>query len=181
MNTCIVCGKEYKDTHPGRNTPKEKQTCCRACYLVRLKRDGHWNTGLKWKDMYLPETLEKMEKRINTKGKGHWNTDRKRYDLLLRNLINNPNKTTEEKEEIKKMLKNAPIETINNLLEKMTQRKRALYQEKAWAKYGKKCVICGRTDGQIDVHHKDGNHDNNKLSNLMVLCPKHHREFHKKQ
>lgn len=176
-----MCGKEFKDKHPERNTPEDKKTCSRNCYYDRLRRDGHWNKGKKWNEMYSPETLKKMEDRIHTTGDKHWNSERKRYDLLFRNLTDNPMKTADEKEEIKKMLAEQPKETILVLLSKMKQDKKKAYQEKAWKHYGRKCVICGRTDGQIDVHHKDGNHDNNRLSNLVVLCPKHHREFHKKQ
>lgn len=34
---------------------------------------------------------------------------------------------------------------------------------------GSKCEICGSTK-RLTIHHKDGNHDNNELDNLMVLC-----------
>lgn len=180
MNTCIMCGKEYKDTHPGRNTPKEKQTCCRACYLARLKRDGHWNTGLKWEDMYNSKTLEVMEKRVNTKGKDHFNSGRENIRLLIRNMLNNPMKSKEERKELLKMIKTNPEETIVKLFSEMKRDKKRAYQEKAWAKYGKNCFICGKTTGQIDVHHIDGNRKNNKLYNLVVLCASHHAILHKR-
>ena len=32
-----------------------------------------------------------------------------------------------------------------------------------------KCVVCGSTE-KLDVHHKDGNHSNNDLSNLTWVC-----------
>lgn len=38
------------------------------------------------------------------------------------------------------------------------------------------CVICGFE--YSDIHHIDGNHDNNKISNLICLCPNHHRLIH---
>jgi hypothetical protein len=34
------------------------------------------------------------------------------------------------------------------------------------------CCICQKS--QIQIHHIDGNHNNNKLSNLAVLCLEHH-------
>ena len=40
-----------------------------------------------------------------------------------------------------------------------------------------KCNICGK-EGKpkdFDVHHKDGNRENNKLNNLEILCPKCHQ------
>lgn len=180
MNTCIMCEKEYKDTHSGRNTPKEKQTCCRACYLARLKRDGQWNTGLKWEDMYNKKTLEIMKKRVNTTGKDHFNSGKDNIKLLFRNLIDNPNKTLTEKKFILDMFEKHPNKTILDLLLKMKRRKKVLYQEKAFKKYGRKCVVCGKIDGQMDIHHKDGNHENNHLNNLVVLCAPHHAILHKR-
>ena len=39
------------------------------------------------------------------------------------------------------------------------------------------CERCGRTDN-LWVHHKDGNRKNNKLENLMVVCPSCHAKIH---
>lgn len=43
----------------------------------------------------------------------------------------------------------------------------------------RRCECCGLTEwnGQpipLELHHKDGNHDNNKLENLEILCPNCH-------
>lgn len=43
----------------------------------------------------------------------------------------------------------------------------------------KKCCICD-FDLVIDVHHIDGNRNNNSPSNLVPLCPNHHRIIHSK-
>lgn len=37
----------------------------------------------------------------------------------------------------------------------------------------KKCFFCG-LKGRLHVHHKDGNHNNNDLENLMWVCAKCH-------
>lgn len=42
------------------------------------------------------------------------------------------------------------------------------------------CEVCGISEWQgkklsLDLHHKDGNHYNNKLDNLQILCPNCHR------
>lgn len=42
----------------------------------------------------------------------------------------------------------------------------------------KKCEICGSTKS-IDVHHKDGNHQNNNSDNLMVVCRSCHMKLHR--
>lgn len=43
----------------------------------------------------------------------------------------------------------------------------------------KSCEICGVSQWQgvelpLELHHKDGDHYNNELSNLMILCPNCH-------
>lgn len=40
-----------------------------------------------------------------------------------------------------------------------------------------KCIICGFKE-IVDLHHFDENNKNNKLSNLIPLCPNHHKMFH---
>lgn len=32
----------------------------------------------------------------------------------------------------------------------------------------------------VEVHHYDGDRNNNELSNLIPLCPTHHRYWHSK-
>lgn len=43
--------------------------------------------------------------------------------------------------------------------------------------YGKKCEICDyhEEDRILEVHHIDGNRKNSNISNLIVLCPNHHK------
>jgi len=179
MVKCCICGKGFVDKHPERPTPKNMKTCSRDCYYTRLRRDGHWNSGMKWEDIYRNKaTLVKMKSRVKKKGKKHFNYDRKRTDTLLRNLTNNPMRSEKKNRKIQKEIESAPKETLERLLKTMVQDKWNLYQKKAFKRYGRKCMVCGKVTGQIDVHHKDGNRKNNELKNLMVLCPKHHREIH---
>lgn len=43
----------------------------------------------------------------------------------------------------------------------------------------RKCELCGSSE-KVHVHHKDGNHKNNNLSNLMFVCPRcHNLKCHK--
>lgn len=51
--------------------------------------------------------------------------------------------------------------------------------------YVKKCSICGKKEDSLDTHHiieqhefKENNIFKNKLSNLVILCKKHHHEVH---
>ena len=52
------------------------------------------------------------------------------------------------------------------------------YRTRALKHYGHKCLLCAYDNELIvEVHHKDSNRKNNKLKNLVVLCPTHHREI----
>ena|SRR3989344_109937 len=44
-------------------------------------------------------------------------------------------------------------------------------------KITKQCVVCG-FDKTVDLHHLDENHKNNSESNLIGLCPNHHKMAH---
>jgi len=41
----------------------------------------------------------------------------------------------------------------------------------------KKCVCCDEKN-IVEVHHYDGNKENNKPENLIPLCPTHHKYWH---
>lgn len=45
----------------------------------------------------------------------------------------------------------------------------------------KKCAICGKTTGAIDIHHIDHNYNNNNLQNLEYLCRSCHSKQHRKK
>ena len=50
------------------------------------------------------------------------------------------------------------------------------YRERAIKKYGAFCEICNY-DEILDVHHIDKNRKNNKINNLIVLCPNCHAKI----
>ena len=39
------------------------------------------------------------------------------------------------------------------------------------------CVLCG-DKSPLEIHHLDGNRENNTLSNLLLLCQGHHQAIH---
>lgn len=51
------------------------------------------------------------------------------------------------------------------------------FRKKAIEAHGEFCNRCGSTQ-EIEVHHIDENRNNNKLSNLEVLCKQCHRNHH---
>ena len=52
----------------------------------------------------------------------------------------------------------------------------ANYRDKAFLKFPHKCAVCGYDEDEriLQVHHKDENHNNNDISNLIILCPNCH-------
>ena len=52
------------------------------------------------------------------------------------------------------------------------------YRDKAIEHYGYECSVCKKTEGVLQVHHIDGNHDNDDIDNLVVLCISCHRKAH---
>lgn len=46
-----------------------------------------------------------------------------------------------------------------------------------YKKVTKKCIICG-FDKIVDLHHLDHNKNNKSKSNLIGLCPNHHKLLH---
>lgn len=44
----------------------------------------------------------------------------------------------------------------------------------------KVCEICGSTVN-VDIHHKDGNHQNNDSENLMLVCRSCHNKLHRQK
>ena len=49
-----------------------------------------------------------------------------------------------------------------------------LYRHICFENYPEKCVLCNWRK-VVEVHHIDGNHENNEPKNLIPLCPNHHR------
>ncbi len=56
------------------------------------------------------------------------------------------------------------------------------YRALAYRNYEKVCAKCGYNEYPeiLEVHHIDENRENNKLENLIVLCPNCHRKVHHK-
>jgi 5-methylcytosine-specific restriction endonuclease McrA len=51
------------------------------------------------------------------------------------------------------------------------------YREIAFKHFPHKCSKCGKKE-ELQVHHKDGNRNNNVLSNLQIVCSECHRKIH---
>ena len=53
------------------------------------------------------------------------------------------------------------------------------YKKICYRHHERKCVCC-KEDKILDVHHYDGDRNNNSPENLIPLCPTHHRYVHSK-
>jgi hypothetical protein len=56
---------------------------------------------------------------------------------------------------------------------------KAKYVKICFRYHKKKCVCCNETN-VVEVHHYDGNKNNNDPENLIPLCPTHHQYWHSK-
>ena len=57
--------------------------------------------------------------------------------------------------------------------------KKDAYRTTCFLYHEKKCVVCGE-DKIVEVHHLDGDKTHNEPTNLVPLCPTHHRYWHSK-
>lgn len=51
------------------------------------------------------------------------------------------------------------------------------YRNKCFEFHKKECIIC-KEDKIVEVHHLDENRENNRIDNLIPLCPTHHKYWH---
>lgn len=97
------------------------------------------------------------------------------------NIEYNGNLTRKGLEKIESLpLENHKDDDIDFNLLKIKRIKEYLF-ENNYKEY--KCESCGISSWNekeitLQLHHKDGNHSNNKLSNLVILCPNCHSQTH---
>ncbi len=54
------------------------------------------------------------------------------------------------------------------------------YRVIAFRHWDKACIVCGHNK-VVEVHHLDGDRENNEPTNLVPLCPTHHVMMHRKK
>jgi hypothetical protein len=55
--------------------------------------------------------------------------------------------------------------------------KKDSYRSTCFLHHKKKCVVCDETK-IVAVHHYNGDHNDNRIENLVPLCPTHHQYMH---
>jgi len=51
------------------------------------------------------------------------------------------------------------------------------YQTLCFTQHNKECIICGENK-IVAVHHMNEDHNDNRIENLVPLCPTHHQYMH---
>lgn len=51
------------------------------------------------------------------------------------------------------------------------------YRTTCFQEHGKKCIVCGE-EKIVTVHHINEDHSDNRVENLVPLCPTHHQYVH---
>lgn len=51
------------------------------------------------------------------------------------------------------------------------------YQSTCFEAHGKKCIVCGE-EKIVATHHINEDHNDNRVENLVPLCPTHHQYVH---
>lgn len=113
-----------------------------------------------------PETLKRIIKQ--------YNLSTKQLDLNRHNLFSECAKKIHLKTQINLQDVLNGKATYKNSYQLLQRLFKEGYKER-------KCENCGITEWMdkpiiLQLHHKDGNHNNNILSNLMVLCPNCHSQ-----
>lgn len=55
--------------------------------------------------------------------------------------------------------------------------KESTYRTTCFDAHGKACLICGEMN-IVEAHHVNGNREDNRVANLVPLCPTHHCYWH---
>ena len=51
------------------------------------------------------------------------------------------------------------------------------YRSTCFLYHKKQCVVCGELN-LVEVHHYNGDHNDNRIENLVPICPTHHKYMH---
>lgn len=93
-------------------------------------------------------------------------------------LLEEQKRVAKEQRAIKKKIVKAGRKIISNELKLEIPEEIRLPIEK---KYNHKCAVCKKRPGKMQMHHINGLNEDNSLTNLEILCQKHHAEKHSKK
>lgn len=194
MNICEYCGEST--TNPRFCS---KSCCCK--YIARQRVGKPLSTEHKEKlsESHKTENLsEETRKKLSDshKGKapfaGHSHTEETKmkqskshsgfkHTEESKSKISEGNSGKIRSESTKQHLSTLAYDRYNNyVFDEDTYNNLTGYRESAIRTYGYRCCGCGDIDTTsiFQVHHIDGNHNNDDVDNLAVLCASCHAKIH---
>jgi 5-methylcytosine-specific restriction endonuclease McrA len=166
---CQKCGYDYLDIHfidgnIENNNINNLEVLCRQCHIKYHQNEKLKNLKYTLKN-FLNELFEDIEMVIITKEnlKSH-------EDKVIENVLN------KFAFAIARVLYKKLLEDINSEIEKERRLINKSLREIILKKYNYACSKCKYQ--YLEIHHIDGNHNNNNLDNLITLCRRCHREAH---
>ena len=114
-------------------------------------------------------------------GKHHTDEAKQRISASRQNYTNenHPWYGRPHTEESKLKMRNTKSQLLENY-EYDPDKEQEEYRRKAIEYYGYVCEVCGCVEGMLVVHHINGDHYDDRIENLVVLCPSCHAKAHYK-
>jgi hypothetical protein len=84
-----------------------------------------------------------------------------------------------QKEQEKLLKKFLNIQVPKSIREEKRKPLKASTKKEVYDKFKGRCNKCSKKN-PLEIHHKDMKNSNNRLSNLVLLCPNHHTLEHQK-
>lgn len=184
--TCLSCGKVFFDY-------RKRKYCSRVCWYashqakyvtLQCARCGKSFQRLKWYTMTSPQGNKFCSKECSSKGKSSNGKRNAAYDFITREFLEDIYHKQNKKILEIAQLHSVPYHIIHDRIKVFGLQKGKNpyknYKTLAYGKYEGKCAVCKWAEGRCDIHHiierKDGG--TNDISNLILLCPNHHRLWH---
>jgi predicted restriction endonuclease len=162
---CKECKKEYLVHYYRKDN---SNFCCFKCMNNNKIGKPSWNKGL----------TKKTDKRV----------DYKRYSFKKGNIPWSAGVPRTLTQRINDSLIKKPREKFDGFIETENRRirksgKYVNWRNNVFKKFNYNCVICNSKNKNLNAHHLNNFHSNKNnfdLDNGVVLCKKHHLDFHKK-
>lgn len=198
MNICKVCGKEHDGSYGSGVFCSDhcRRVWIGHCGIEKAKRDGTFSARMEavrknaprrrkpygtWKCEYcgfIAETRRDLDQHIidakhRTKNVGDLVNNKEWFDAFQKGAARGRAKNIERiRLKYEEIRRNTPTELLSDKQRKL----------KILEKFDYTCVICGQKNiwnGKplnLQIHHLDGNHKNNKEENLISVCPNCHSQ-----